>query len=84
VSTAAAIKEAAAGEYGFSLTEPTGTAGPDRFIRTLASGYDPRLHGEVKLHFNAFGEFSATVEWITRFRSRQAAATEALRLARTL
>jgi methylenetetrahydrofolate reductase (NADPH) len=65
-----AVSAPAAREYGFSLTEPTGTAGPDRFIRTLASGYDPRLHGEVKLHFNAFGGFSVTVEWITRFRGR--------------
>jgi methylenetetrahydrofolate reductase (NADH) len=57
-------------EYGFSLTEPAGTARPDRFIATLASGYDRRLHGEVKLHFNAFGGFSATAEWISRFRGR--------------
>jgi methylenetetrahydrofolate reductase (NADPH) len=62
--------------YGFSLAERTGTAWPDRFIRTLASGYDPRLHGEVRLHFNAFGGFSATAEWISRFRGRQVAADD--------
>jgi methylenetetrahydrofolate reductase (NADPH) len=72
-----AVSAPVAGEYGFSLTERTGTAGPDRFIRTLASGYDPRLHGEVRLHFNAFGGFSATAEWISRFRGRQAAADDA-------
>lgn len=49
-------------EYGFSLTELARTAGPGRFLRTLASGYDPRSHGDVKPHFNAFGGFSATVE----------------------
>jgi methylenetetrahydrofolate reductase (NADPH) len=59
-----AVTAPIAEEYGFSLAEPTRTAGPDRFVQTLASGYDPRLHGEVKLHFNAFGGFSATVEWI--------------------
>lgn len=59
-----AVSASVAGEYGFSLTEPTGTAGPGRFVQALASGYDPQLHGEVKLHFNAFGGFSATVEWI--------------------
>lgn len=59
-----ALSASVAEEYGFSLTEPTRTAGPDRFVQTLASGYDPRSHGDVKLHFNAFGGFSATVEWI--------------------
>ena len=62
-----AVSAPVAEEYGFSLAEPTHTAGPDRFVRTLASGYDPRLHGEVKLHFNAFGGFSATAEWISKF-----------------
>jgi methylenetetrahydrofolate reductase (NADPH) len=66
-----------AGDYGFSLTEPAATAGPDRFIQALASGYDPRLHGEVRLHFNAFGGFTATAEWISRFRSHQVAADDA-------
>ena len=63
-----AVSPHVAGEYGFSLTQLTGTPGPGRFIRTLASGYDPRLHGEVRLHFNAFGGFSATAGWISRFR----------------
>lgn len=63
-----AVSAPVAEEYGFSLTEPTRTARPGRFVQTLASGYDPQLHGEVKLHFNAFGGFSATVEWISRFR----------------
>ena len=79
-----AVSASVAEEYGFSLTEPTRTAGPDWFVHTLASGYDPRLHGEVKLHFNAFGGFSATVEWISRFQGRQAAAAEELRLVRIL
>jgi len=60
-------------EYGFSLTDLLGTAGPERFIRALASGYDQRLHGEAKLHFNAFGGFAATAHWISRFRGRQVA-----------
>jgi methylenetetrahydrofolate reductase (NADH) len=73
-----AVSAPAAEEYGLSLTEPTGTAEPGRFIRTLASGYDPRLHGAVKLHFNAFGGFAATVEWISRFHGRQVTEPENL------
>lgn len=63
-----AVSAAAAREYGLSLTGITGTAGPDRLIRALASGYDPRLHGDVKLHFNSFGGFAATAEWIGQFK----------------
>jgi methylenetetrahydrofolate reductase (NADPH) len=63
-----AVSAPVAGEYGFSLTERTGTAEPGPFIRTLALGYNPRLHGEVRLHFNAFDGFS-----ISRFRGRQGA-----------
>lgn len=62
------ISKAAARQYGISLTDPAGTAGPGRFIQALASGYDPRLHGEMKLHFFAFSGFTATVEWISEFR----------------
>ena len=63
-----AVSAPVAREYGFSLTDLTATAGPDRFIRALAAGYDPRLHGEVRLHFNTFSGFAATAEWISRFR----------------
>jgi methylenetetrahydrofolate reductase (NADPH) len=59
-----AVSAPVAEQYGFSLAEPARTAGPDRFLQALASGYDPRSHGDVKLHFNAFGGFPATVEWI--------------------
>lgn len=72
-----AVSPPVAGEYGFSLTDRTGTPGPDRFIRTLASGYDPRLHGEMRLHFNTFGGFAATAEWISRFRDRPVATDDA-------
>jgi methylenetetrahydrofolate reductase (NADPH) len=72
-----AVSAPVAAEYGFSLAELTGACRPDRFIRTLVSGYNPRLHGEVRLHFNAFGGFSATAEWINRFRSRLVAADDA-------
>jgi methylenetetrahydrofolate reductase (NADPH) len=60
VGTSASI----ARKYGFSLTSLMATAGPDRFIRALAHGYDPRRHGEVKLHFYTFGGLRATSEWI--------------------
>jgi methylenetetrahydrofolate reductase (NADPH) len=55
-------------EYGFSLDDPTGTAEPDRFIRVLETGYDGRLHGEVKLHFTTFRGVAATAEWISQYR----------------
>jgi methylenetetrahydrofolate reductase (NADPH) len=56
-------------KYGFSITNLMGTAGPDRFIRALADAYDPRRHGEVKLHFYTFGGLAATSEWINEFQS---------------
>lgn len=55
-------------KYGLSLTSLLGTAGPDRFLRTLAEGYDPGRHGQVKLHFYPFGGLQATAEWIADFR----------------
>ncbi|WP_406333946.1 methylenetetrahydrofolate reductase [Streptomyces sp. NBC_00203] len=64
VGTSAAIAK----KYGFSLTNLIGTAGPDRFLHTLASHYDPGRHGEVKLHFYTFGGLRTTSEWVARFR----------------
>lgn len=61
------VSASAARDYGLALSEPARTTGPDQFIQKLASGYDPRSHGEVRLHFNAFGGFTATAEWISRF-----------------
>ena len=54
----------AARRYGFSVTDPAGEAGPGRFIRALAAGYDPRLHGDVKLHFETFGGVAALAGWL--------------------
>ncbi|WP_320774318.1 methylenetetrahydrofolate reductase [Streptomyces sp. CRN 30] len=53
-------------KYGLSLTNLMGTAGPDRFLRALAEGYDPGRHGDVKIHFYTFGGLKATSEWIAR------------------
>jgi len=55
-------------KYGLSLTNLMGTAGPDRFLRALATDYHPDRHGEVKLHFYTFGGLRATSEWIADFR----------------
>jgi len=60
-------------KYGFSITNLMGTAGPDRFIRALADAYDPRRHGEVKLHFYTFGGLKPTADWIAEFRQKQPA-----------
>ncbi|MFD8811231.1 methylenetetrahydrofolate reductase [Streptomyces sp. NPDC059627] len=64
VGTSATIAK----KYGLSLTNLMGTAGPDRFLRALAEGYDPARHGEVKVHFYTFGGLRATAEWAARFR----------------
>ena len=68
VSTSAGI----ARKYGLSLTNLVGTAGPDRFIRELAGGYDRGRHGDVKLHFYTFGGLRATSEWISEFHGEAA------------
>jgi methylenetetrahydrofolate reductase (NADPH) len=62
-----AVTAPVAREYGLSLADPAATAAPGRFIRALAAGYDARLHGEVKLHFNSFGGIAATAEWVSGF-----------------
>ncbi|WP_308310719.1 hypothetical protein [Streptomyces sp. GbtcB6] len=64
VGTSATIAK----KYGLSLTNLMGTAGPDRFLRALAEGYDPARHGEVKVHFYTFGGLRASTEWAARFR----------------
>jgi methylenetetrahydrofolate reductase (NADPH) len=69
VGTSASI----ARKYGLSLTNLVGTAGPDRFLRALADGYEPARHGEVKVHFYTFGGLRATSEWVARFRAEEPA-----------
>jgi methylenetetrahydrofolate reductase (NADPH) len=56
-------------KYGFSLTNLLGTAGPDKFLHGLAEGYDPARHGELELHFYAFGGLKETAEWVSDFGS---------------
>ncbi|WP_405386134.1 methylenetetrahydrofolate reductase [Streptomyces sp. NBC_01102] len=56
-------------KYGFSITNLMGTAGPDRFIRALAAGYDVHRHGVLKLHFYTFGGLRATSQWVAEFRT---------------
>ncbi|MBV1950165.1 methylenetetrahydrofolate reductase [Streptomyces sp. BV129] len=56
-------------KYGMSLTNLMGTAGPDRFLDDLVSGWDPARHGTVGLHFYTFGGLRPTAEWITRYRT---------------
>ncbi|WP_329577947.1 methylenetetrahydrofolate reductase [Streptomyces sp. NBC_01361] len=64
VGTSASIAK----KYGLSITNLMGTAGPDKFLRALAEGYDPARHGEVKIHFYTFGGLKATSAWIAQFR----------------
>lgn len=58
--------------YGLSLTQLTGSAGPDRLIHDLAGAIDPARHGHVSLHFFPFGGVAKTAEWIADFRARSA------------
>ncbi len=56
-------------KYGFSLTNLMGTAGPEKFITALSEKLTPE-HGEVGLHFYAFGGLKATAEWIEHFTQK--------------
>jgi methylenetetrahydrofolate reductase (NADPH) len=58
-------------KYGFSLTNLLGTAGPEKFITELADKLTPE-HGDVGLHFYAFGGLKATAEWIEDFQRKAA------------
>jgi methylenetetrahydrofolate reductase (NADPH) len=60
------VTSRAARAYG--LTETADTVSPGRFLRVLASGYDPGLHGAVTLHFNTFAGIAATAKWIVASR----------------
>jgi len=68
VGTSASI----ARKYGLSITNLMSTAGPDRFLQSLAEGYRPQRHGQLKLHFYPFGGLQVTSDWITEFRQKQA------------
>lgn len=59
------VRADAAERYGFSLTDPAGEAGPQRFIHDLAAGYDARRHGTVQLHFETFGGIAALADWLS-------------------
>lgn len=53
-------------QYGFSLTDPAGDTTPERFLRALQAGYDPRLHGRVRLRLETFGGVTPLAEWLSR------------------
>ncbi|MFE4216249.1 methylenetetrahydrofolate reductase [Streptomyces sp. NPDC056844] len=69
ISSSASIAK----KYGLSLTNLMGTAGPGKFLDALDEGYDPRRHGEARLHFYTFGGLAATAEWIAAFRKEHSA-----------
>jgi methylenetetrahydrofolate reductase (NADPH) len=55
-------------KYGLSLTHLLGTAGPEKFLHALAAGHDPARHGDLGLHFYAFGGLKETADWVAAFR----------------
>jgi methylenetetrahydrofolate reductase (NADPH) len=56
-------------KYGLSLTNLLGTAGPDKFLHALAAGHDPGRHGDLELHFYAFGGLEQTADWVRACRA---------------
>ncbi|MGO2112978.1 MAG: methylenetetrahydrofolate reductase [Pseudoclavibacter sp.] len=60
-------------KYGFSLTNLMGTAGPETFISELSERLTPD-HGDIGLHFYAFGGLAVTAEWISEFGRKADAA----------
>jgi methylenetetrahydrofolate reductase (NADPH) len=56
-------------EYGISITQLVGTAGPDRLVDALSERISSE-HGRVRLHFYPFGGLQRTVEWIKSYDSR--------------
>ena len=64
-----ATSTSVARKYGFSLVNLMSSAGPNRFIETLAAGYEPSVHGDLGLHFYTFGGLTQTAEWLAGLRS---------------
>jgi methylenetetrahydrofolate reductase (NADPH) len=56
-------------KYGISLANLLGSAGPDKLVDALRTGFGPE-HGRVRLHFYPFGGLKPTVEWINRYAAR--------------
>jgi methylenetetrahydrofolate reductase (NADPH) len=49
--------------YGFSLGQLLGTAGPDRLLHALLREYDVVLHGVVRVHIFPFGGLERAAQW---------------------
>lgn len=56
-------------KYGISIGKLFGTAGPDRFVDSLANGLT-ETHGKVRLHIFPFGGIAQSVDWVERYRAR--------------
>nr|WP_129661037.1 methylenetetrahydrofolate reductase [Kocuria sp. 36] len=68
VGTSAGIAK----KYGFSLANLVGTAGPDRFVNSLAlHTADSETPASLKLHFYTFGGLLATAVWAEKFSAGQ-------------
>lgn len=67
--TGVAASASIVAKYGISLTKLFGVAGPDRFVDALASGLQPEVHGDVRLHFYTFGSVERTAAWIAGRRA---------------
>jgi len=57
------------GKYGLSLTRLLCQATPAALLNDLGAGYQPSLHGDLRLHLYPFGGLANTVRWIERARS---------------
>lgn len=58
-------------KYGFSLTNLVGSAGPDKFIGSLAEVVAASdYQGDVGLHFYTFGGMTKTAEWLQDYKNK--------------
>jgi len=55
-------------KYGLSAGRLLSVSGPDRLIADLAAGLDPKVHGDVLLHFFPFGGLAQTAAWVRDLR----------------
>ncbi|MHC8378423.1 methylenetetrahydrofolate reductase [Pseudomonas sp. MDT1-16] len=54
-------------KYGLSITKLLSSAGPDSLLNELESRLNPKIHGDVKIHFYPFGGFEQTANWVNTF-----------------
>src|SRR6187455_983774 len=57
-------------QYGVSITNLIGSAGPDKLVSSLDKKLSDAEHGRVRLHFYPFGALTASAEWINQYDAK--------------